>query len=441
MTIESLKAQAQSWLDVLTGWLASPQFYAQVIAVIAAVFIARITGSQLLIKVPLLSNEPVDGRLLKIRRFIYSCRDLVKPLLNVLLLAIAAAVCDAAVQSSWLARIAQSAAVVYVLYAAINRFISHPILNAACRWIGIPVAALQVFGYLDDLLLWLDTIAFAAGNIRISVLALLKAAGFGGVLFWLGRMSTNAGQKVIRDQQSVDIQTRELAAKFLEIAIFVLVAFLLMNILGLDLTALAVFGGALGVGLGFGLQQIAANFISGIIILLERSIKVGDYIELENGKAGILREINMRSSSLATFDGKDIMVPNEKFITTEFVNWTKTDPHQRYEVPFAVTYDTDLRQVPIIIEKALAKHPGVLQEPEAPDCELRGFGDNGVNFAVEFWVVGIDDGKNKFSSDVHFLIWEALKEAKIAMPFPQREIRIVGAMPDLPPTKTAKVKP
>ncbi len=426
MNLDSIKLQAMDLAETLMGWLASPQFYAQVIAIFSAVIIARIAAKQLRAAVPILRDEPTDGRLLKLQHFAYSCRDLVPPLANVAALAIAAMVCDAAVGSSWLVRIAQSAAVIYVLYAAINRFIHHPVLNAACRWIGIPVAALSVFGYLDDLMLWLDSVAFVAGNIRISVLALLKAAGFGGVLFWLGRMSTTAGQKVIREQQSIDIQTRELASKFLEISIFVLVAFLLMNILGLDLTALAVFGGALGVGLGFGLQQIAANFISGIIILLERSIKVGDYIELENGRGGILREINMRSSALETFDGKDIMVPNEKFITTQFVNWTKTDPHQRYEVAFAVSYDTDLHRVPELIERAVSTHPGVLQVPEAPDCELRSFGDNGVNFAIEFWVAGIDDGKNKFSSDVHFLIWDALKAAGISMPFPQREIRFVG---------------
>ncbi|HMT14835.1 MAG TPA: mechanosensitive ion channel, partial [Aestuariivirga sp.] len=210
---------------------------------------------------------------------------------------------------------------------------------------------------------------------------------------------------------------------------------LLLNILGLDLTALAVFGGALGVGLGFGLQQIASNFISGIIILLERSLKVGDYIEMEDGKAGILREINMRSSSLATFDGKDIMVPNEKFITEKFVNWTKTDPQQRYEVPFSVSYDTDLNRVPDLIAAAVAKHPRVLKTPEPPDCELRGFGDSAVNFAVEFWVEGIDDGKNKFSSDVHFLIWNALRDEGIAMPYPHRVVHVVNPQAGPPATK------
>ena len=222
------------------------------------------------------------------------------------------------------------------------------------------------------------------------------------------------------------MQTRELAAKALELLVFAVVGLLLLNILGLDLTTLAVFGGALGVGLGFGLQQIASNFISGIIILLERSLKVGDYIELEDGRTGTLRHLNMRSSTLETYDGKEIMVPNEKFITTRFVNWTRADPRQRYEVPFVVTYDTDLHKLPKLIENAVSSHPTVLQEPEPVSCELKKFGDYGAHFAVKFWVNGIDDGPNNFTSDVHFLVWDALQKGKIKLATPLHQVSIVA---------------
>ena len=140
---------------------------------------------------------------------------------------------------------------------------------------------------------------------------------------------------------------------------------------------------------------------------------------------GTLRDINMRSSTLVTFDGKDIMVPNERFITTRFVNWTHADPRQRYEVPFTVSYDTDIHKVAPLIVKAVSKLPDILSEPEKPECELKGFGDNGVKFAVKFWVNGIDDGKNSFSSAVLYAIWDALKAAKIEMPLPARHVRIV----------------
>jgi small-conductance mechanosensitive channel len=432
MNLEALQAKALGWLAVLQGWMTSPQFYAQVIAIMVAWIAAKFLARQLVVRVPLLQAEPTEGRLLRYQRLLFSCRNLVEPLVFVGLMAAAAAVADQALGASWLIRIAQSLALVRLLHAVIMRFLTHPVINSAARWIGLPIAAIYALGYFTQFTTALDSVAFSAGNIRISVLALAKAALFGGLLFWLGRTSSNAGQKVIRDQQSVDVQTRELAAKALEIAVFAVVGLLLLNILGLDLTALAVFGGALGVGLGFGLQQIASNFISGIILLLERSIKLGDYIELEDGRTGTLKQMNMRSSVLATFDGKEIMVPNDRFITTRFVNWTHEDPRQRYEVEFAVAYDSDLHKVAALITKAVAAHEQVLQEPEAPDVELRGFGDNGVNFAVEFWVSGIDDGKNKFTSEVRFLIWDALKKAGVSMPFPQREVRIISEAPTKP---------
>jgi small-conductance mechanosensitive channel len=286
-----------------------------------------------------------------------------------------------------------------------------------------------MFGQMDNLLAWLDSVAFQAGNIRISMLALIKAAVFGGLLFWVGRVSSNAGQKVIRDQQTVDVQTRELAAKALELVVFAVATLLLFNVLGMDLAALTVFSGALGVGLGFGLQQIASNFISGIILLLERSLKVGDFIELEDGRSGTLQDISMRSSRLATFDGKDIMVPNERFITTRFVNWTHNDPRQRYEVPFTVSYDTDIHKVAPLIVKAVSKISGILLEPEKPECELKSFGDTGVKFAVKFWVEGIDDGKNSYTSDVMYAVWDALKSAGIDMKMPARQVSLIDATP------------
>jgi small-conductance mechanosensitive channel len=434
--LETVKQTVWPWFEKLQGWLASPLFYAQVIILLVAWLLARIVARQILARVALFRDEPVEGRLLKIRQIAFGLKSLIGPALLFVFLAIGSAVADAAVGASWLVRIGQSLALVYVLYAAINRFLTNPMVNTVARWVGLPVAAIYALGYFDALTTQLDGIAFQAGNIRISVLALAKAALFGGILFWLGRTSSSAGQKVIRDQKAVDVQTRELAAKALEIAVFAIVALLLLNILGLDLTALAVFGGAIGVGVGFGLQQIASNFISGIIILLERSLKIGDFIELEDGKAGTLREINMRSSILETFDGKDVMVPNDRFITTRFVNWTNKDPRQRYEVEFAVAYDTDLHKIPPLIAKAVSAHEQVLREPEEPDVELRGFGDNGVNFAVEFWVAGIDDGKNKFTSEVRFLIWDALKKAGVSMPFPQREVRILGD--NLPTAKRSR---
>ena len=419
-------------LDKLMAWFTSPQFYAQIAAIIVCVAAAWFLARLLNRRVSWFSDAPAkDARFYRIRQYVHALSDLLFALLCYVFLGFAVDLVTAAVGAGWLVKIAQGLAVVFLLYTAINRFITHPMLRSAMLYVGIPVATLRVFGYLDDATAFLDSISMEAGNIRISLYFLIKAAIAGGFFFWLGTISNRTGQNAIRSQEALDLPTKELFAKLFQIALFAGIFVLLLQVLGLDLTALAVIGGAIGVGIGFGLQQIASNFISGIILLIERTLVVGDYIELEDGRAGILSELNMRSATLETYDGKEIMVPNEKFITSVFVNWTRDDPRQRYEVEFSVSYDTDIRKVPDLIVAAVSKHPGVLQEPEKPDCELRGFGDSGIEFALEFWIKGIDDGKNRISADLLTIIWETLMENDIRIPYPQREVRILEDKPKL----------
>jgi len=133
----------------------------------------------------------------------------------------------------------------------------------------------------------------------------------------------------------------------------------------------------------------------------------------------------MRSSTLQTFDGKIVVVPNEQFITTAFTNWTHQDSRQRYEFEFSISYESDIEKVPGIIIAAISEHPQVLQQPELPDCEIRDFAESGVVFGVEYWIDGIDDGENRVDADLKMIIWKTLKEHQIKMPYPQREVRII----------------
>ncbi len=425
MNLQAIKAQAQQFFESAITWLVSPEFYIQLVAIIIAICLAWFIHRALKNRVPLLNSEPLPGSFYQLRKKIYGMQDLLLQILYVVFLGIAIQVVLSMVNHDWLVRIAQSLAVVFLLYSLIRRFIKNPFINGICRWVGIPLATLYVFGWLDDVTAFLDGIAIEAGNIRVSAYALARVAIAGSILFWLGKISNKAGQNAIRTRESLDIRSREVFAKFFEIALFLAIFLLLLQVVGLELTALAVFGGALGVGLGFGLQQIASNFISGIIILLDRSISVGDYIELDNGKTGILQELNMRSSTLKTFDGKIIVVPNEQFITTACTNWTHQDTLQRYDFEFSVSYESDIPQVPEIIIEAIRKHPQVLEEPEKPDCEIREFGDSGVVFGVEYWIDGIDDGINRVEADLLMIIWVALKENNIQIPYPQRDVRII----------------
>jgi small-conductance mechanosensitive channel len=440
MNLETLESSLNQAIDTIIIWSTSPQFYAQCGYILLAVITALSLTYALKKYSPLLSLKPKPGILFGVRNKVYTSRVFLFPLFNIIALGIAVELSDYTVEQSWLVRIAQSLAVVFMLYSIITRFIPNSFIKNLVKWIAIPIAVLQVFGWLDEVSAYLDTIDMQVGNIRISAYALARVIVIGLILFWLGRVSNNAGQQIIRNIDGLEIGTREVFAKLFQVSLVVIIFILLLQAMGINLTALAVFGGALGVGLGFGLQAIASNFISGIIILLDKSITVGDHIELEDGRTGIIRELKMRSTTLETFDGKDIMVPNERFITSNFINWTHKNTKQRYSIEFQVAYKTDLDKLFELLREVVASHPQVISGDdipieERPDAEIAGFGDFGVDILVEFWMEGIDDGKNRVGADLLHMIWNAFKEHGIEFPFPQREVRILNPQNDLNLTK------
>ncbi len=429
MNSDSIKTEIYQGIDVITQWAVSPKFYIQVAAIFVAITLAWIITKILKRNIAFLQKPPAESSSKIAHSFlngVYNARDLIFPILTVVLLSIAIQTTQAQIEQSWLVIIAQGLGVIFLLRSAVLRFIENDFIRSLFLWVGIPIATLHVFGWLDDTVGFLDGIALEVGDIRLSAYSLARIAIFGSILFWLGKKSNKAGQEVIRSRETLDVRSREVFSKLFEIAVFLVIFFLLLQIVGISLTTLAVFGGALGVGLGFGLQQIASNFISGIIILLDGSITVGDYIELEDGRSGHLVALNMRSSTIETFEGKEIVVPNEQFITTAFTNWSRKDSYQRYTVEFSVSYHSDIPSIPALILEAVRKHPQILETPEPPDCEIIKFGDSGVDFHVEYWMDGIDDGKNRVDSDLMLIIWNTLKENNISMPFPQREVRILS---------------
>ena len=302
-----------------------------------------------------------------------------------------------------------------------------PFLRLLGRFVLLPVAALYALGLLDALTLRLAETQVVLGNIQFSLLSLIRGLIAGSLLFWLGNWSNRQSADYITRQEELRPATRQLAVKAAEIVIFGAAFLLLMSIMGIDLTAVAVLGGAIGVGIGLGLQQIAANFVSGVILLIEGQTTVGDYVELDNGESGTILKMTARACILETIDGRWIVVPNEDFITSRVINYSDAGASHRYDVAFSVSYDTDINRVPALIEAAVAELPFVLSDPEPPECELCGFGDSGVDFSVEFWVNGIEDLTGKFKSDVLFAIWNTLKAEGIAIPYPHRVVELRNA--------------
>ena len=429
MKIQSLETTLNHMLEKLSHVFSQAETYSQIGLIIGIYLVAYIMTRQLRHYIPFLNNNtPKPGD--TITGFDVAGK-LLFPIIAIVLLRVSVEFSQYIVEDSWVMQGALAIAILLLANSAINLLVKQPILIVAFRWIGMPVIFFHFVGILDDVIKVLDAMAIQMGDIRLSVYGFLRLFIFGSLLFWLGRLSNRTGQNLIRNHESLDVKSKELFAKLYEIVLIFVVILLLLKLMGINLTALAVFGGAVGVGLGFGLQAIASNFISGVIIILDKSITVGDHVELEDGKSGLVTQLNMRSTTLETFDGKDIVVPNEKFITGSFTNWTHKNKQQRYRVDFSVGYKTDVRSMVELIKAAVATHPQVLSGEEypieeRPDCEIDSFGDNGINMFVEFWMEGIDDGKNRVGGDLYLIILETLQQNNIEIPFPQRDVRIIN---------------
>ncbi|MEK9662206.1 MAG: mechanosensitive ion channel domain-containing protein, partial [Alphaproteobacteria bacterium] len=311
--MDRIAARADEYWQVVPTQLGSAEFYAQIGVIVVALLAAWALSAFFTNRVRIFREEPRPGVLFDLRTKLHQMHELLLPVMSAVVLGLATPLSAEMIGAAWLVRAAQGAAFIFLVYSLANHFISSVTMIRMLKWFVVPIALLFIVGWLDDVIGHLEAVSIEIGNIQLTLYAVVRTLVFGIVLFWLGRVSNVTGQRVIRNQPTLDAGTREVAAKLFEIGVFVVIFLLLLNVMGIDLTALAVVGGALGVGLGFGLQQIASNFISGIIILLDRSLTIGDYIELEDGRTGTLRELTMRSATLETYDGKDIMVPNERF--------------------------------------------------------------------------------------------------------------------------------
>lgn len=430
--IETLQFRWQEILQKILEWSSSPEFYAQA-GIAACVFVMAFPMASFLRR---RCKKPEPGaRFLYLKRFMYELQVLALPMSLFMLAVVGVEVSRAVLGQIWLVNIVEGLAVVWLLFKATRRFVKDPFITILIKWVIIPLATLKVFGWLDDLAVVLDSISIQLGNISLSALNVGRGVVVGILLFWLGRHSNNAGKNAIRRAPSLDIGTRELLAKLFEMGLYTLLFIVLLQVVGINITTLAVLGGAVGVGIGFGLQQIAANFVSGLIILFDRSIKVGDHIELEGDIFGILRDIKLRYAVVETYEGKEVLIPNETFITNIFTNWSGKDDKQRCDFTFSVSYDTDLHRLFDVVREVVAQHPQVISgenDPieEHPDAEIDDFGDSGIVILVEFWMHGVDDGKNRVEADLKLMLWDALKEHGFTIPFPQREVRILNDTPE-----------
>ena len=225
----------------------------------------------------------------------------------------------------------------------------------------------------------------------------------------------------------LDINVRVMLSKLAQALLLLVAVLIALPAVGIDLTVLSVFGGMLGVGIGFGLQKIAANYISGFIILMDRSVSIGDVVTIGE-HSGVLTRMTARYVVVRGLGGLEAIIPNESLITSTVINHTLTDRHVRVAVPVQVSYSADIDLARRLMAEAGAAHPRALRDP-APAALITGLADSGINLELGVWVGDPDQGLAALRSDLYAAVWKAFREHGIEVPFPQREVRVVGPVP------------
>lgn len=289
------------------------------------------------------------------------------------------------------------------------------------------VVALHLAGVLPEIVQGLEEAGFSVGKNRISVLLILQSVVTVivtvVVALWLSRLLEN---RLMRAEQ-INMNFRVVMTKLVRILLTLVGVLVALSAVGFDITLLSVFGGALGVGLGFGLQKIASNYVSGFIILLDESVHLGDVITLD-GHYGVVEQIRSRYLVLRKLDNTEVIIPNETLIASAVINHSLSDRRAKVQMPIQVSYEGDLDLAMHIMREAAERHPRVLDDP-APEVHLKGFGESGIDLQLSFWIPDPEEGSASLQSALYLDIWRAFQAQGVSVPYPQREIRILGTPP------------
>ena len=304
-------------------------------------------------------------------------------------------------------------------------------LVAVSAWL---VAALSILDQLDPVIDALDSVSIVLGGLRLTPLLLIKFAALLVLALWLTNIASNFVEGRITRSSDLTPSIQVLLVKMIRTGLMIIAVAVAMSAVGIDLSALAIFSGAAGVGIGFGLQKIVANFISGIILLADKSVKPGDLVTIGDS-SGRISAMKTRYISVAAGDGREILIPNEDLVTQKVINWTYSDTYTLLKINFGTSYDADPRRVCKLAADIAAAAPRAITEKPA-NCILVEFTDTGMKFSLTFWLAD-PDGMDNVKSEVMQSLWEAFKREGIRVPYPVRELRVRGGA--LPVEATSEV--
>lgn len=412
----------------------SPWFYLQLGLILAAAGIAFAAGAAVRSKVDVTSvamGWPVPFRLF-IRVLVGSAPTAVFALLMTLARVIMLA--STWPSRSYLLAVAANLAFAWLIIRLITSVIRNAFIVRVVSLSAWAVAALSILGQLQPAVEALDSVSIVLGGLRLTPLLLIKLGALLILALWLTNIASNFVESRINRSTDLTPSIQVLLVKMIRMGLMIFAVAVALSAVGINLSALAIFSGAAGVGIGFGLQKIVANFISGIILLADKSVKPGDLVTIGDS-SGRISAMKTRYISVAAGDGREFLIPNEDLVTQKVVNWTYTDKNTLVKVSFGTNYDADPRLVcKLAIEIAAAAPRAIKSKP--PNCILTEFAEAGMKFSLTFWIAD-PDGMDNVKSDVMLALWDAFKREGIRVPYPVREIRVRGGA--LPVETTVEV--
>ena len=331
---------------------------------------------------------------------------------------------------SFLLGLIANLATAWLMIALLTRLITNGLLRAIVRYGGWIWATLIILDLESESRELLDSAAVNIGESRFSVWLAIQAIVVITSLFILARFISRTSSAQIKANKDISPSMQVLAVKFLQVLLYGAAFFIGLRTVGVDLTGLAVLSGAIGVGLGFGLQKVVSNLVSGVIILMDKSIKPGDVISLGE-TFGWINSLGARYVSVVTRDGREYLIPNEDLITGQVVNWSHSNDFVRLDIYFGTSYGCDPHQVRRLAIEA-AKGVDRVLAFKAPVCHIVGFGDSSVDYILRFWISDPTGGLTNIRGNVYLALWDKFQEHDISIPFPQREVRLLGDADETP---------
>ncbi|MEC8067333.1 MAG: mechanosensitive ion channel domain-containing protein [Pseudomonadota bacterium] len=319
------------------------------------------------------------------------------------------------------------ASILILAIRALPNMVNHTKLRESTKkrfvFIGWVLLVLMLTKSITPIIDFLDTAQFTVGEKVISVWSIVKAVIIFVLLIWaVGKMTSLIEKNFLRNNRKLSPSARTLIVKITNISGLIIAFMMTLDIIGIDLAAFAFFGGALGIGIGFGLQKVVGNLISGMILIMDKSIKPGDVITVAD-TYGEVTALHARYVVVRKRNGTEVLIPNEHLMTNEVINWSYENKNVRITVEVGVSYDSDIEHVQAILHEVTKNSPRVLNEPE-PRAFLTGFGDSSINFEVRFWVNDPEAGIGAVRSEIFMEIWKRFKEENIEIPFPQRVVHL-----------------